>query len=406
MIFSTYSLCAKIIYLFSTLTILIFTTGCNDVKKLKNEGKNNPFHSEEQAVLKPALPDSIFQLQKKYADAGAKIDKYFSRQHKRTQFYGNVLFAEKGNIIFEKSYGYKKRKNDPEITLDNTFQLASITKTFTAVATLMLYEQGKLNLTDSVKKHIPSFPYDNWGITIHDLLTHRSGLSKYTHFCDNPASVWPEKDCSIYNQNVVDIMGKIEPPLAKTPGKRFYYTNTNYMLLAYIIEQVSGISYHEFVEQNIFKPLEMNSSKVYFRDNEGLLINPVKGYEANYRPALDIYLNGCEGDKGIYTNVHDMLKFDQALYNNTLLKEETFKLAMTGYSKANKWKSFMNYGYGFRMIKLPKTGEKVVYHNGWWRGFRTYFIRRIEKEQTIIILTNVKRGSFLKVPNLIEFLPN
>lgn len=368
----------------------------------------NPSKQNKNIAL---LPDSIveetsFINSQKYKEAAENIDKHFSRLHKRTQFYGNVLFADKGKVFFAKSYGYKKRKNDPEITLENTFQLASVTKTFTATAILMLYEQGKLNLQDTIQKYIPNFPYKDWNITIHHLLTHRSGLGKYTHFCDNPDNIWEEKDCSIYNSDVINIMCEIEPVLAKTPGKKFYYTNTNYILLADIIEKVSGMKYHEFVTKNIFEPLKMTSTKVYYRDNEGELVNPVLGYESNFRPALDIYLNGCEGDKGIYSNVYDMLKFDQALYNEKLISNSTLELAMLGYSKPDKWKNDMNYGYGFRMINHPNTGEKIVYHTGWWRGFRTYFVRRIKKEQTVIILTNVKRGQFLKVADLIDFLPD
>ena len=362
-------------------------------------------HAEKEHVLKETINDSTSSRLKRFAESAESIDKYFSRQHKRTQFYGNILFADHGDIIFEKAYGYKKRKKDPEITIDQTYQLASVTKVFTAVATLMLYEQGKINLNDAVKKYIPEFPYNDWNITIHHLLSHRSGLGKYTHFCDNPKTVWEEKDCSIYNDDVIKIMAEIEPNLAKTPGKKFYYTNTNYILLASIIERVSGMKYRKFVQKYIFEPLEMNSTKVYYRDNEGELIKPVKGYEANFRPALDIYLNGCEGDKGIYSNVHDMLKFDQALYDEKLIRKETLELAMLGYSKPNKWKSDMNYGYGFRMINHPKTKEKIVYHTGWWRGFRSYFVRRIKKQQTIVILTNVKRGQFLKVADLVDFLP-
>lgn len=373
--------------------------GCKD-----KQPKKDPI-PKERPVIRETKVDSTAYYKKLYEPYADKIDKKFSRLHKHTVFYGTVLFADKGRVFFEKAYGYKKRKNDPEVTLDNTFQLASVTKVFTAVATLMLYEQGKLDLKDSISKYFPGFPYD-YNITIHDLLTHRSGLGKYTHFCDNPADIWPEKDCSIYNDDVIDIIYKIVPPLVSRPNRRFYYTNTNYILLASIIERVSGMKYREFVTKNIFEPLEMSSTKVYYRDNEGELINPVLGYESNFKPADDIYLNGCEGDKGIYSNVHDMLKFDRALHDNKLIKKETLELAMTGYSKPDRWKSRMNYGYGYRMIELPKTKEKVVYHTGWWRGFRTYFIRRVAKDQTIIILTNVKRGQFLKVSDLVDLLPD
>ncbi|MBL4652428.1 MAG: beta-lactamase family protein [Flavobacteriales bacterium] len=351
------------------------------------------------------LVDSTTFWQQKYEPYAIEIDKYFAKKHKRTQFYGTVLFAEKGRVIFEKSYGYKKRKTSPEVTLESTFQIASVTKVFTAVAILMLHEQGLIDIDDSVTKYIPELPYDNYNIKISHLLSHTSGLGKYTHFCDNPDGIWVDKDCSITNEDVIKIMESIEPPLSKTPGKRFYYANTNFILLASIIERVTGEKYHDYIAETIFEPLGMESTKAYFRENDAELVNPVKGYESNFREAINIYLNGCEGDKGIYTNVHDMLKFDQALYSEQLLKKETLELAFSGNSKPNKWKHNSNYGYGFRTLELPRTHEKIVYHNGWWRGFRAYFIRRMDKKQTIIILTNVKRGSFLKVIDLVGYLP-
>ena len=378
---------------------LILLVGVVALSNCNSKPKSNPV----QTVSQPF--DSTLFWQQKYEPYAAKIDKYFAKKHKRTQFYGNVLFAEKGRVIFEKAYGYKKRKNSPEVTLDNTFQIASVTKVFTAVAILMLHEQGVINIDDSVTKYIPELPYDNYNIKISHLLSHTSGLGKYTHFCDNPDSIWADKDCSITNEDVIKIMDKIEPPLSKTPGKRFYYANTNFILLASIIERVTGIKYHDFIAKTIFVPLGMESTRSYFRENDAELVNPVKGYESNFREAINIYLNGCEGDKGIYTTVHDMLKFDQALYSEKLLKMETLELAFIGSSKPKKWKHNSNYGYGFRMLEMPKTKEKIAYHNGWWRGFRAYFIRRIDKKQTIIILSNVKRGPFLKVIDLVGYLP-
>jgi CubicO group peptidase (beta-lactamase class C family) len=349
--------------------------------------------------------DSTSYWQDRYRADSTKLDNYFSKEHKKTQFYGNVLFADKGRVVFEKSYGYRKTKKSPEVNLESTFQIASVTKVFTAVAILMLQERGLLHVEESVRKYIPELPYSEYDIKISHLLSHTSGLGKYTHFCDNPDTVWAEKDCSINNEDVVSIMNTIEPALAKTPGKKFYYANTNYVLLATILERVTGSTYHDFMRENIFDPLEMKSTRVYFRENKAELVNPVKGYESNYREAIDIYLNGCQGDKGIYSNVHDMLKFDQALYTEKLVKKETLALAFMGYSKPNKSKNNANYGFGFRMLELPTTGEKIMYHNGWWKGFRSYFIRRVDKQQTIIILTNVKRGQFMKVVDLVAFLP-
>lgn len=343
--------------------------------------------------------DSTAYYDSIYAPLKEKIHKFFNRKHKTTTFYGNVLFAKNGNIIFQNSYGYSNFRSKEELTLEHTFQLASASKPFTAVATLILYEQGKINLTDTIQKFIPTFPYP--GITIHQLLCHRSGLSKYTHFCDNPSSVWPDKSCTIYNDDVIEIMSRIVPNLAGSPNRRFYYCNTNYLLLASIIEKVSGMSYPAFLSKYIFTPLKMSSTVVYYRDNDGELIKPVRGYTGRFKPCINIYLNGCVGDKGIYSSVGDMLKFDQALYDTTLLTKETLNMAFTGYSKPN-WQN-KTYGYGFRILNIEGIG-KVVYHSGWWKGFRSYFMRLPEKKETVIVLSHVKRGRFLKAKELFELL--
>jgi CubicO group peptidase (beta-lactamase class C family) len=353
-------------------------------------------------LLNEKYADSIAKLDSTYQPVFEIIDDYFNKLHQKTQFYGTILYVDKGYKIIEKAYGYLPKNSDDILTLDHTFQLASVSKTFTSVAILMLYEQGKLNLTDTVQKFLPDFPYK--GITIHHLLSHRSGLGKYDHFCDNPDTVWQDKTCSIFNYDVLEIIKNITPPVISKPDKRFYYTNTNYILLSNIIEEAAGMSYEHFIKTNIFEPLGMVNSVVYYRENKDELIKPVIGYEGNFRPSDDIYLNGTTGDKGIYSNTSDLLKFDQALYTEQLLKNETLELAFTGYSKPEKTYFNKNYGYGFRLMEMNHKG-KIVYHTGWWKGFRTYFVRLVDKQQTVIVLSNVKRGNFFKIEELVQFLP-
>ncbi len=346
------------------------------------------------------IPDSTVYFDSAYAILGFQLDTFFENKFKATSFNGTVLFAERGRIIFEKSYGFADWKKKDSLTIESTFNLASASKPFTSVAILQLVEQGKINLTDAVEKHIPSFPYT--GIDIHQLLTHRSGLSKYDHFCDQPDSIWPDKHKSIHNKDVVDIMAEIIPQVAYSPNTHHYYSNTNYMLLAQIIENVSGLTYKEYLQQNIFNPCKMNNTVLYSRDNKNELINPVKGYTGNYTECIDIYLNGAVGDKGIYSNVNDMLKFDQALSNGKLLSDESLELAFTEHNEQKN--NGQNYGYGFRLTYDYVKG-KIPFHTGWWKGFRTYFIRIPLKQQTIIVLSNIKRGPFFNVNDLVNLLP-
>ena len=327
-----------------------------------------------------------------------KIDDYFSRKYKKRQFNGNILFAQDGKIITHKSYGYANLKTKEELTENHSFQLASVSKPFTSVAILQLIENGQINLKDTLQKFFPNFPYK--GITIHQLLCHRSGLSQYTHFCDAPDSIWPDKSKTINNQDVINIISKINPLINYPPDRRYYYCNTNYLLLASIVKKISGIEFKQYLKENIFSPIDMNHSIVYDRTNFNELIMPTQGYE-NRIPWEDVYLNGVVGDKGVYSTTMDLLKFDRALEKNLLINDSLKKLA---FSKKNKdYNRNKNYGYGFRLKEHNKYG-KIVYHTGWWKGYRSYYIKVLKNDQTIIILNNIKRGRFLNIDKLIDLI--
>ena len=326
------------------------------------------------------------------------IENYFQQRHKIKLFNGNILFAEKGQIIAQKSYGMAHFRNKEELTGEHSFQLASVSKTITAIATLQLVEKGILHLNDSIQQFFPNFPYR--GMDIHQLLSHRTGMSQYTHFCDRPDSIWPDKTKTISNNDVLDIMEQIVPLQNYPPNKRYYYCNTNYLILASIIEKVTDQKFGDYVKDKIFTPSGMTNSCIYDRTNQDELIKPVQGYE-NRIPWEDVYLNGCVGDKNVYSTTGDLLKFDRALNLNLLINDSLKQLAFSPKNKT--FKSNQNYGYGFR-LKDHKEYGKIVYHTGWWKGFRSYFIKVIDKDQTIIVLNNVKRGRFFNINELISLL--
>ena len=326
------------------------------------------------------------------------IENYFQQRHKIKLFNGNILFAEKGQIIAQKSFGMAHFRNKEELTGEHSFQLASVSKTITAIATLQLVEKGILHLNDSIQQFFPNFPYK--GMDIHQLLSHRTGMSQYTHFCDRPDSIWPDKTKTISNKDVLDIIEQIVPLQNYPPNKRYYYCNTNYLILASILEKVTDQKFGDYVKDNIFTPSGMTNSCIYDRTNQDELIKPVQGYE-NRIPWEDVYLNGCVGDKNVYSTTGDLLKFDRALNLNLLINDSLKQLAFSPKNKT--FKSNQNYGYGFR-LKDHKEYGKIVYHTGWWKGFRSYFIKVIDKDQTIIVLNNVKRGRFFNINELISLL--
>ena len=360
--------------------------------------------SEQKSIYQEEIKSEIFDSVKinfkvlENDNRIKKINSFFQGKFTRNQFNGNILFAENGNIITQKSYGYSNFRKKELLTKEHSFQLASVSKPFTSIAILQLIEKNKINLKDTIQKFFPEFPYH--GVTIHQLLSHRSGMSQYTHFCDAPDSIWPNKSVTINNQDVIEIISRIVPLINYKPNHKYYYCNTNYLLLASIVEQVSGLSFKQYVKKYIFNPSGMFSSTIYDRTNFEDLVLPAQGYE-NKTPWEDVYLNGVVGDKGVYSTTEDLLKFDRALKENVFISDSLKKLA---FSKMNLDKNGnKNYGYGFRLKEHEKYG-KIVYHTGWWKGFRSYFIKVIDKNQTIVVLNNVKRGRFLNIDRLIELI--
>ena len=375
--------------IFFSLIVILFTSCAEEHISATNEEKEVLNFSEKvQENIDTNLSDKRNRF----------IENYFQQRHKIKLFNGNILFAEKGQIIAHKSFGLAHFRNKEELTEEHSFQLASVSKTITAIATLKLVEEGILNLNDSIQQFFPNFPYK--GMDIHQLLSHRTGMSQYTHFCDRPDSIWPDKTKTISNNDVLEIMEQIVPLQNYPPNKRYYYCNTNYLILASIIEKVTDQKFGDYVKANIFIPSGMTNSCIYDRTNKDELIKPAQGYE-NRIPWEDVYLNGCVGDKNVYSTTGDLLKFDRALNLNRLINDSLKQMAFSPKNKT--FKSNQNYGYGFR-LKDHKEYGKIVYHTGWWKGFRSYYIKVIEKDQTIIVLNNVKRGRFFNINELISLL--
>jgi len=308
----------------------------------------------------------------------ADVNNFYQNKLLRTGFNGGILVAKKGEVIFEAYHGYfNLRKKDSLINKHSAFQLASVSKTFTAMATLKLAQMGKLSINDDVKKYFPAFPYDN--VTIRLLMSHRSGLPNYIYFMQKLG--WNIKQhCT--NQDVLNYLIKFKPPGTGKPDTHFSYCNTNFSLLALIIEKASGESYADFLQQQFFSPLHMNDTYVFnIKDSA----NAMPSYDWRGRPEAFTFLDCDIGDKNIYSTPEDLLKWDQALYSNKLFSKKTLEEAFTPYS--NERPGIRNYGYGWRMNVYP-NGKKVIYHNGWWHGNNSVFIRMIQDSVTIILLGN------------------
>jgi CubicO group peptidase (beta-lactamase class C family) len=242
---------------------------------------------------------------------------------------------------------------------------------------LKLAEEGALSLEDSVKKFFPGFPYE--GITVKMLLNHRSGLPNYLYYMEKMG--WDKKKLAT-NQDVINTLIQWHPPKAYTANKRFNYCNTNYVLLASIVEKVTGQPYPEYMKQNFFDPLGMKNTFVKTINDTA---NVLMSYQPNNALWTLDFSDGPYGDKNIYSTPRDLLKWDQALYSESILGKEMIDSAFQPYS--NERPGIHNYGLGWRMLLLPND-KKVIYHNGHWHGFNSAFARLIGEHATIIIIGN------------------
>lgn len=348
--------------------------------------------STKQDVI---LSDTVkLQLNKKLILESKKLDKYFKRRNKINGFNGAVLFAENGEIVYEKAFGYANRKTKEKNNLNTRFQLASVSKPFTSYAIMLLKQDGELSYRDTIQKFFPDFPYK--GITIKLLMIHKSGLPEYFYFADK---LWKDKKTPITNLDVIDLLIKDHPQRYYLPNKRYNYINTNYCILAAIVEKVTGDSFEDFMEEEVFEPLGMYHTFIYNKAHAEKHKNVATGYAKRRRKAEDSYLNGVVGDKGVYTTVGDMLKFDQALYNGEPVETEILDEAFTPQHKRLYIND--NYGFGWRINAADST-NKIVYHTGWWKGFRSYFIRELGEKKTIIVLSNFSNQSVFGTKQLMK----
>jgi len=385
-------------WLFFSVMLLFFVCCIHEKEGDKTAVEQKNVKTQELAKQRE---DSLLQhyLDSAYATKVKGIDKYFTRRHEWSGFNGNVLFAVKGKIIYQKAFGYRNLKKKEPLQIDDAFQLASVSKTITSTAILQLYDKGLLKLSDSIQQFIPEFPEKYKGITIDYLLSHKSGLFEYWHFNDK---VWRKGTHFLTYKKLFDAIEEKEPGVNYLPGRKYNYNNLNFVLLARIVEVISKQTFSEYLEENIFLPAKMEQAFV-FNANDSTTIEQKKviGHYSGSRQYKLEYPDGLYGDKGIFASTTDLLRFDQALCNGTLLKDSTLLLATT--KKHERLHDWDNYGYGWR-IDVSKDQPKLVYHSGWWKGFKTKFIRIGDNEGTIVVLSNRLRAANISKSTLVNML--
>ncbi len=342
----------------------------------------NDCFSEDSLQYYPPTPEALSKDE--FRNYFRQLSSFFDTTLLDKGFNGGILIAKNGSVIYEKYAGYANLRSKDSVTANTSMHIASTTKTFTGIAILRLIQEQKLSLNDSINKFFPGFPYA--GITVKMLLNHRSGLPNYLYFMSNNKWGMDEKGKwnkqFARNEDVVQMMmDKIPDPTGRADG-RFNYCNTNYVLLAMIVEKITGQTFPAYMQQKFFAPLQMKNTYV-FTLKDTLTATP--SYTANGTYWDFDFLDATYGDKNIYSTPQDLLKWDQALYTDQVLSPALLDSAFTSYSHEKP--SIHNYGLGWRLQLLPND-KKVIYHFGKWHGFNAAFARLTDEKATIIILGN------------------
>jgi len=330
-----------------------------------------------------------------------KLDSIFAAQK---DFSGVVLIAENGKSVYQKAFGYREFESQIPLLTTDIFELASVSKQFTAMIIMMLKEKGKLNYDDSVSKYL-DIPYK--GITIRNLLTHTSGLPDYQDIMDK---YW-DKSKVAGNPDCIEYLNKYAPPKHFEPGEKYEYSNTGYMLLASIAEKASGKDFIDMCRKWIFSKIKMKSTDIRTLEEKKATKNFAIGHiyveerrkyvRADSFPSSNytIWLGNRKGPGRISSTAADLLKWDQALYTEKLIKQSTLHDAFTPM-KLNDGTS-SNYGFGWELRNDPSFG-KIVQHNGDNPGYKTQIIRYIDKKKTVIILNNNAHKDFSSIIKQLE----
>jgi len=313
----------------------------------------------------------------------------FARQHRDSiqaffydhlqlkAFHGMFLVAKNGEIIYERYQGLANEKTDLKFSPETPVHVASISKTITAIAVLRLVDQHKIKLDQDIRHYLPDIPYK--GITVRMLLNHRSGIPYYGYF---PKEISPP-DKPLTNKRILRILKHYHPKLYFPSNTQFAYCNTNYALLALIVEKVTKRRFPKAMEELVFEPLKMKHSFIYEPDRDSLPM----ALSYNSRGVLQevTELDLVYGDKNLYTTARDLLRLDKATYSNDFLSKKMKAEMFKGYSYERPGKA--NYGLGIR-IREEKGKTPFFFHTGWWHGNTGCYASMRSDTVCMIILSN------------------
>ncbi|WP_068597559.1 serine hydrolase domain-containing protein [Vaginella massiliensis] len=291
-----------------------------------------------------------------------------------------LLVAKDGKIIFERYSGYADVERGDTLTEQTPLHIASVSKVMTSLVILKLVEHERLALDQTVKSILPSFPYPD--ITVRHLLNHRSGLPNYYNVIDE-LKLGEFRATQISNDDVLRLFAEHDVPQLSPTNTKFSYSNTNFALLALVIEKLTQKSYPEAMDYMLFKPLGMSQTFVFEFDKHQNFVSSSYGFGGK-KWEWD-HLDKVYGDKNIYSTPRDIYRMDYAMYSDKFLPKKLLKEAFSGYSYESK--GVKNYGLGFRMMEYD-NGNKFLYHNGWWHGNYSVYVHDPKHHVAIIALGN------------------
>lgn len=310
------------------------------------------------------------------------IDSYYKNVWEKGDLWGGFLVAKGDEILYEGYRGFTQDNKQGPVNDTVALHVASISKSITAMAVMKLIEAGKLELHAPLTQYFPKFPYPK--VTVFTLLSQRSGLPKYEYFIEKiepePAELSKEY---ISNQDILNLLIRYKPDLARETNTGFMYCNTNYALLALLVEHATKIPFPEAMQQIVFRPLKMKHT--YILQEKDMESAAKSFYQRGPRVYPYDRLDLIYGDKNVYTTPRDLLNFSKAMFARNFLREDLYKMVFEPYS--NERPGINNYGLGFRM-KVFNENEKLTYHNGWWHGTNSVFGHLLKSNVTIIAIGN------------------
>ncbi|RVU91555.1 Penicillin-binding protein 4* [Flavobacterium columnare] len=372
----------------STIIVVFFLFACTNKKtkvKNKEEYKIGKIYTMKPFEMATSGIDSK-ELQK----IQDSMDYLYDKEFFSNDFSGGVLVAKNGKILYERYSGMSNFEEKRPITAETPLHIASVSKVLTATAVLLLIDSNMLKLDEKVSAILEGFPYKD--ITVRMLLNHRSGLRNYSYFIEDKG-VW-QRGKILHNNDLVTIMQNGKIGLEFKPDTRFSYCNTNYALLALIIEKVSKMDYRTAMSKMIFQPLGMKNTYVF--DLSKHADTASCSYKGHYIKYPLNHLDDIYGDKNIYATPRDLLKFDKATYDPDFLNKKLLTEVYKGYSYEAR--GIRNYGLGIRMLEW-KDGKQMFYHNGWWHGNTSAYITLKKEKVTLIALSNkyTRKAYYMKL---------